>query len=304
VRKRALFILFAVLTSCHVRQETPNKAALRPFLGDYGQIGVRAEDGRTDIPKLMAALDNMGAGDYMHLVWGEKQFPRAWDDFKLMAAEFHKAGKRLWLYLVPPSEPPAPAPFGHDYIRWAEECARLAKAYPSVSGICIDDFNGNLDLFTPVYCLEMKRAAKAIAPRLNFLVVNYFGFYESMEDHVIHNAIDGVVFPYFYPQRNHSDSSRLMAQIEAFRGWLDGLTKKNEPPTRLSLVVMVYATKHSQSSDSPTPAFVSRCLAIGLKATEKGLAQGVVTYGLPKDDRAFIEAVGAVYKTGKIPQAR
>ena len=59
---------------------------------------------------------------------------------------------------------------------------------------------------------------------------------------------------------------------------------------------MVYAMKHSQSPDAPTPDFVRRCLEIGLELTAEGLADGVTTYGLPKDDPAFIRAVAAVYK--------
>jgi len=275
----------------------PQVPVFIPVLGDYAPIGARKESGRTDIPCLLSALEKIGARDYFHLVWGAENYPGAWDDFALLAGEFQKRGWRLWLYLTPPSEPPAPEPFGADYGRWAEECAKLAAVYPCIAGICIDDFNANVDTFTPAYCLEMMTRAHKIAPHLALLVVCYFGYYEdTISAHVQNGAIDGVVFPYFYPQKNHSDSSLLGPQIEAFRRWLDGQTRKGGLAGSMPLVVMVYAMKHSQSADEPTPAFVEKCLGIGLEATQKGLADGVVTYCLPKSDSSFIEAVARVYK--------
>jgi hypothetical protein len=268
-----------------------------PFLADYVAVGVRTGEGRTDIPKLMAALNKIGARDYLHLVWSKDLYPNSWEDFKLLAPEFRKAGLRLWLYLAPPSEPPAPEPFGHDYIRWAGECAKLAKEYPCVAGLCIDDFNGNVDKFTPGYCKDMMKAAHKIAPHLALLVTNYFGCYEdTMAEHVRAGAIDGVIFPYFLPQKNHSDTTLLKSQVETFRKWLDEQTRKGGFSKTMPLVVMIYATKHSQSSDLPTPAFIRKCLEIGLEATAKGLADGVCTYCLPKDKSEFTDAVAAVYK--------
>lgn len=275
----------------------PQVPVFIPVLGDYAPIGVRKESGRTDFPRLLSALEKIGARDYFHLVWGEENYPGAWDDFAPLAAEFHKRGWRLWLYLTPPSEPPAPEPFGFDYLRWAEECAKLAALYPSVAGICIDDFNGNVDTFTPAYCREIMARAHKIAPHLALLVICYFGYYEdTISVHVQNGAIDGVVFPYFYPQKNHSDPSLLRPQIEAFRRWLDEQTRKGGLAGSMPLVVMVYATKHSQSVDEPTPAFIERCLEIGLEATQKGLADGVVTYCLPKSDSSFVDAVARVYR--------
>ena len=280
------------LTAC--RKEGPRFGEVR---GDYACIGVRTPEGRTDIPKLMAALKDMGAKDYFHLVWAKPSYPESWEDLKLLAPEFDKAGLRLWMYITPPSEPPAPEPFGLDYVRWAKELAALARAHPSVAGLCIDDFNGNVDLLTPAYCREMMTAARAAAPRLALLVTNYFGYYEdTMAEHVRQGAIDGVVFPYFYPQKNHMDTTLLRPQIEAYRRWLDEQTRRGGQKKRVPLVVMIYALKHSQSPDVPTPDFVRRCLEIGLEASREGWADGVTTYGLPKDDPAFIRAVAAAYK--------
>jgi hypothetical protein len=297
----SVLLALAMTASPAAAPRLPQKeAALPPFppiRGDYACIGVRTPDGRTDIPKLMAALKGMGARDYFHLVWAKPNYPGSWEDFKLLAPHFEKAGMRLWLYITPPSEPPAPEPFGFDYVLWAKELAELAKAHPCVAGLCIDDFNGNVDLFTPAYCREMMTAARAAAPHLALLVTNYFGYYErTMAEHVRQGVIDGVIFPYFYPQRNHSDTTLLGPQIETFRRWLDEQTSQGRQQRKMPLVVMIYAMKHSQSPDVPTPAFVKRCLEIGLEASAKGAADGVMTYGLQKDDPEFIKAVAAVYK--------
>jgi len=232
----------------------------------------------------------------MHLLWARPHQTEGWEDFRRLAPECQAAGIRLWLYLVPPSEPPAPEPFGSDYVRWAVECAGVAKAYPCVAGLCIDDFHDNVAFFTPAYCRKMMKAARETAPDLALLAVNYFGYHLTMAEHVRQGAVDGVIFPYFYPQRNHSDTDALPSQIEAFRHWLDEQAARGDLVRRIPLIVMVYATKHSQSSDAPGPAFVRRCLEIALEETGRGAADGAVTYGLPKDRPEFLAAVAAVYR--------
>lgn len=317
---RLLAVFLAVMTGCQSNPQVHVKAGgrdvpapgllsrpadmglplFKSLLGDYALTGVRTRDGRTDIPKLVSALRLMSARDYLHLVWSEKDYPSSWTDFKLMAPEFQKAGLRLWLYLTPPSEPPPPEPFGYDYVRWARECAAVAALYPSVAGLCIDDFNGNVNKFTPAYCREMMRSARAVAPHLALLVTSYFGYYEkTMAEHIRTRAVDGVIFPYFYPHRNHSDTSLLLPQIEQYRRWLDDQTEKGHQMKRMPLVVMIYATRHSQSADDPSPAYVRRCLEIGLEATERDLADGVVTYCLQKDIPEYTGAAAAVYKLAK-----
>ena len=273
----------------------PSVPCLVPLLGDYVNVGVRTPEGRTDIPRLVGVLKKMNAKDYMHLVWKEKQYPFAWQDFKLMAPEFRKAGIRLWLYLTPPSEG-VPEPFGGDYVRWAVECAKIAKRCPIVTGVCIDDFNANVQTFTPSYCKKMMNEAHKIAPHLSLLVVCYFGYEKAIAQHVKTGAIDGVVFPYFYPHKNHSDTTKLLPQIKSYREWLDKMTKTGGLSGKMPLVVMVYATKHSASPERPTAAYVKKCVDIGLQATQDGLADGVVTYCLPKNKLEFVKHVSIAYE--------
>ena len=273
----------------------PEVPALTPLLGDYVNVGVRTPEGNTDINRLLTVLQEMGAKDYMHLVWQEKHYPKAWQDFQRMAPEFQKAGVGLWLYLTPPSEG-VPEPFGDDYIKWAIECARLAQQYPVIKGLCIDDFNGNVSKFTPAYCKQMMGEAHKITPQLAFLVVCYYGYQDTIAPHVEAGVIDGVIFPYFYPHKNLSDTSLLLPQITTYREWLNERTTMGGLTQKMPLVVMVYGTKHSQSPDEPTPAYIKQCLEIGLEATKNGLASGVVMYCLPKDKPEFVNNVAEVYR--------
>ncbi len=276
----------------------PDVPVLAPLLGDYVNVGVRTAENRTDISRLLVVLKEMGVKDYMHLVWQEKHYPGAWQDFQRMVPEFQKAGINLWLYLTPPSEG-VPEPYGDDYTRWAVECAALAKQYPVVKGICIDDFKGNVNKFTPEYCQAMMGDAHKIAPHLALLVVCYYGYQETIAPHVKAGAFDGVILPYFYPHKNLSDTSFLMPQIETYRSWLDEHTAAGGLAGKMPLVLMVYGTKHSASPDEPTPAYIGKCLEIGLEATDKGIVSGVVTYCLPKDKPDFVKSVGEVYKAWK-----
>jgi len=264
------------------------------MLGDYVNVGVRTVDNRTDIPKLLSVLKTMGPQDYMHLVWKEDNYPHAWEDFQLMALQFQEAGIRLWLCLTPPSEG-VPEPYGEDYVKWALACSEPAKRYPIIQGICMDDFNGNVKKFTPVFCQEMMNAAHKNAPHLSLLVVCYYGYQETIQPHVEAGAIDGVIFPYFYPHKNLSDTSRLLPQITTYREWLNEQTKKGGYSKIMPLMLMVYGVRHSQSTDAPTPDYVKECLEIGLQATKDGLASGVVTYCLQKDKADFVAAVASVY---------
>ena len=105
-----------------------------------------------------------------------------------------------------------------------------------------------------------------------------------------------MIFPYFYPHKNHSDTSKLLPQIKVYRKWLDKCTKKGGLSGKMPLVVMVYAIKHTQSPDDPKPAYIKECIDIGLTATSNGLADGAVTYCLPKHKPQFVEAVSKAYK--------
>jgi len=127
-----------------------------------------------DTPRLIQKLKAGSITTYAYLVWHQKT---DWDDFRLeFLPAAQVAGLNVWLYLTPPSEnnpPEGYVPFGTNYIQWAEETAKLASNYPALSALVIDDFNGNLALFTPGYVSNMMSAAHVYCTNLMFLPVNY-----------------------------------------------------------------------------------------------------------------------------------
>jgi hypothetical protein len=277
-----------------VRPAPPNRA--KPMmLGDYCLTGVRTPEGRTDVPKLLAVLKEMQVTDYMHLVWRERTYPHAWDDFQDMAPVFQQAGIRLWLYLTPPSEG-FPEPFGSNYVRWASECALLAKQYPIIRGITMDDFNGNVKFFTADYCKTMMAEARRIAPNLSLFVICYYGYADPfLMPHVRTGAIDGIILPYYHPHKNHHNTTNLYPQAVQSRAWLDEQVRLGGRTERVPLILMVYGTKITKAPDACTPAYVQECLSQGLRATRDGYADGVMTYCLPKNNPDFVKAVRVNY---------
>jgi hypothetical protein len=269
--------------------------SLLTVIGDYGGKGVRKSNGRIDVPKLITVLKKIHAKDYMHLVWTRRAYPQSWEDFQEMAPQFQEANLNLWLYITPPDEG-APDPFGGDYVTWAIECAKIAKKYPAVKGIVIDDFNSNVATFTPSYCKKMMIEARKIAPDLELFVVGYFGKQSKIKEHIEQLAFDGIIFPYIATPTNLHDVSQLSSQINSYRQYLDRATMMMKNQRRMPLVVMVYASKLSTSPDSPTPAYVKACVDVALGATRDGMANGVVTYNLPKDQAEYIDSVITSYK--------
>lgn len=274
--------------------EPPEPPELQtPLLGDYSNTGVRdGMTGRTDIPRLIAALKQMGATDYMHQVW---QHAYQWWDFLEMAPEFQKAGIRLWLYNVPPSEPPSPKPFEYDYVRWAEEVARLMVKYPVIQGMLMDDFNGNTSYFTLEKCQQFIDAAHAIAPSFKFIPVAYFGHDSTYNigSYLTAGICDALLLAYYFPHQNHTDTQYLRPQIEQFRAWINS----HSPTRRVPLLPFIYGISVGGAPSAPTPTFVKECLAISLQTMRDGLTEGVAIYCLPKNKPVFIQAVSAVYKS-------
>src|SRR5690242_8400261 len=78
---------------------------------------LRLPDGRVDAEGMSRRLKELGVGDYYWLIWHAST---DWEDLRLFLPKAARAGIRVWVYLVPPSEGPAngyPAsePFREDY---------------------------------------------------------------------------------------------------------------------------------------------------------------------------------------------
>ncbi|MCC6443305.1 MAG: hypothetical protein IT210_07590 [Armatimonadetes bacterium] len=192
---------FAPTASAKMRRTAENlawkifqkPAPLHGLIGDYDSE-LRRPDGRVDNDKMVARLKELGVNTYFWLIWHAKT---DWEDLKLFLPRAARAGIDVWPYLVPPTEAnPLPEPFRLDYKRWAEEIARLSVRHKNLKAWVIDDFYGNVNLFTPAYIRDMQARAKKINPNLAFLPLMYY--FEINRNFVkqYRPVIDGVVVSY------------------------------------------------------------------------------------------------------------
>ncbi|HSI37258.1 MAG TPA: hypothetical protein VK986_26965 [Tepidisphaeraceae bacterium] len=173
----------------------------KPILGDYDSA-IRTPEGRIDVQANVRALKQLGANTYFYLVWHSKH---DWDDLPDFAEAAAREHIDVWVYIVPWSETPLvkrtigfSEPFRTDYVRWAEEIAKISLAHKNVVGYVIDDFFVNLgpDKFNVPYVRKMTKAGKAINPNLKFYPLCYFG--QAWKDFVdeFGPLVDGVVAAY------------------------------------------------------------------------------------------------------------
>jgi len=191
-----LAICGAVIAAATTPQEPPvpstDRGLFRQHLADYN-AELRGADGRVDVDGMVARLQELGVTTYYWLIW---HAPTDWDDLQVFLPKAREAGLQVWVYLVPPSEAPPPEPFGLDYLRWAEEIARLSLAHPNLTAWVIDDFYANRGLFTPAYLRQMRRRARRINPRLAFLPLMYFPEIQPQFVEDYRRVLDGVVVAY------------------------------------------------------------------------------------------------------------
>jgi hypothetical protein len=173
-------------------------------------------------PVLIQRLLEAKVTTYAFLVWNQ---PSDWDDFRLEFLPAAQAAQlNVWLYLTPPSEnlpPSAYVPYGSNYVTWATEAAKLAQQYPALTALAIDDFDYDLDFFTPSYVSNMMYVAHAYCPSLSFLPVNSdLSHSPTFPTNIISPAFldaygaycGGVIFP-FLNWTNYGDLSVETAQI-------------------------------------------------------------------------------------------
>ena len=187
--------LFAVMARGHVVQANPEVV-----LGDYD--AEPRTGSHVDTDRLVRRLSDLGANTYMWLVWHDAN---DWEDLKVFLPKAKQVGITVWVYLVPHSETPArdqhtsySEPFRLDYIRWAEEIAKLSLLHPNLRGYVIDDFGTNVspDRFSPDYIRRMVAAGKAVNPRIKFYPLMYFNEIDERFVETLAPLIDGVVAAY------------------------------------------------------------------------------------------------------------
>jgi hypothetical protein len=231
-------VFLVVLAALPASAAAPRK----PILGDFaGEI--RRPNGHIDIDANIAALKSMSANTYFYLIWHNAS---DWDDLPAFADAAAREGIDVWVYIIPWSETPLvkkswgfSEPFRTDYVRWAQEIAKVSLDHKNVVGYVIDDFYTNstqADRFTVRYTREMVEAGRRINPRIKFYPLVYFGQPWAEFTQRFGTLVDGVVAAY--------PKSRLQVG--------NALAYLNDEPHGASVIVEFPKSKPSRAGDKGT----------------------------------------------------
>lgn len=271
VLKRNLFFLLGVIflagcVSSPANKDFASNAWTKKTFGTY-DAEPRKADGRVDVDRLVRELVTIKAPTYNFLVW---RATNDWEDFKLFLPKARKHGIKVWITICPPSESPPHShnysePFRLDYLRWAEEIAKLSLQEPNLVAWSVDDYLYSPEKFTLDYIRQMVATARDINPKLKFIPCFYYGQVSEKVGREHREFIDGVLFPYRHEagKRNLSDWDTLVAEIARVKARFGG---------QLPVYVDVYATKHSQLNDS-SAEYVEQVMKIAREH-----AEGVMIY--------------------------
>lgn len=232
-----------------------------------------------DTPATIKVLERLGVNTYVYLIWNS---PTDWQDLiEEFAPAAAKAKINIWLYLVPPSEcqdDPKPhlsgrcsRPFEKDYVRWAEEIAKLSVRQPNVHAWALDDFFSQLP---PEEVAEMQRVQKEINPKLAFYTTVYFSeavnpeFYDRYE-----GVIDGIIYPYTGANSNTQDASRVGPNLDLILAQ----TEQHD----LDVVLLAYTGRYLSAIVPPTDRYIHDVIEETKPYLESGRLFGITLYGLP-----------------------
>ena len=240
---------------------TKYKELVSGTLGTYA-LPPRLSDGQIDMDRLIAELTDIHANTYNWLVRNKKDDLDALKQFLPLAK---KAKIKLWVTLVPPSEPPPSEPYDLDFEQWAVQLAKLSLQEPNLVAWSIDDFVHNLVTFTPEYTKKLLDTAKVINPKLTFLPCCYYSkitpFFVTLYGHIL----NGILFPYRAESEGANLQNASLAETE-----IANLRTMFEPD--FPIVLDIYASPHSKLG-ATTPDYVNEVLLAGMKS-----ADGVLIY--------------------------
>jgi hypothetical protein len=240
IRYVTAILLMGVGAATWAKPRPDNRAPIaKPIIGDFA-AEIRRPDGHIDIAANIAALKSISANTYFYLIWHS---PTDWDDLPAFASAAEKAKIDVWVYIIPWSETPLvkkswgfSEPYRTDYVRWAQEIARVSLEHKNIVGYVIDDFYTNStqpDRFTVPYVRKMVDAGKAINPKIKFYPLVYFQ--QPWDDFTrrFPGLVDGVVAAY--------PKSRV--QVE------NALMYLNDQPHGVSMVANLPRTAGSSVDD-------------------------------------------------------
>lgn len=259
------FLLAITIAGCTTQKATsPAEQRANNVRNSFGTYAAapRLENRHTDIGKLIGELDELNANTYNWLVRNSHE----WEDLKAFLPVARKKHLKVWVTLIPPSEPPLSQPFGLDFERWAKEIAQLSLSEPNLVAWSLDDFPYNQKVFTPERMTKIINGARQINPKLAFIPCCYFQHYKPGFIAAYQGLFDAVIFPYraqSVGSKTLTDASHVESEIKTLRARLG----PNTP-----VIVVVYASAHSTFGKS-TPEYVEQVMLAGMKS-----ADGVMVY--------------------------
>jgi len=192
------------------KSEAGQSARIKLLSGTFGTYDAepRFPNHRVDTDRLVSELVKVKANTYNFLIHHR---PTDWDDLQLFLPKARANHIKVWVTLVPPSEPPFAEPFQLDFLRWGIELAKLSLQEPSLVAWSIDDFSYDAKIFTEEYIAKMVEDSHAINPQLAFVPCLYFKQMKPALVEKYRPYVDGILFPYRHEmgQRNLTDWDTL-----------------------------------------------------------------------------------------------
>jgi hypothetical protein len=254
------------------KNESAQRQRIKLLSGTFGTYDAepRFPNHRVDTDRLVSELVKVKANTYNFLIHHR---PTDWDDLQIFLPKARANHIKVWVTLVPPSEPPFAEPFQLDFQRWGIELAKLSLQEPSLVAWSIDDFSYDAKIFTSEYIKAMVEDSHAINPHLAFVPCLYFKQMKPALVAKYRPYVDGILFPYRHEmgQRNLTEWDTLEKEIAAFR--------QDFGPS-VPVFVDVYATKHSQLNDS-SPEYVRQVMTISRRC-----ADGVLIFCHQYEDKS------------------
>ena len=250
-------------------EPVPGPFAEFPLYGNYPvqiyEPQKKGEPKRLDAEAMIDALIEQGSQVTCFLIWHNEN---DWEELQRFLPPAAEKDLEVWAYLAPPSETGFAdgkmnysEPFRLDYIRWAKELAKLSRKHPNLKAWVIDDFGGNLWLYSPDYMKKMIGAMKEINPHFAFLPLLYGRQIRKQHATDYGDFYDGVVFAYPEDEADIARARKILG---------------DKP-----LVIMPPAAEYMYESNRKRKAteenFVEEFRMV-TGAIEKGLCDGIIPY--------------------------
>lgn len=231
----------------------------------------RQSDGRVDVELLGRQLEALQATTYNWLIWHRET---DFEDLKRFLPLAQKAGLKVWVTVVPPSESPPVSkhfsePYRLDFLQWAGELSALSARFPVLEAWSIDDFSENEKFFSEDYMRGMISAQNAVQSGIRFIPCIYYARRIEYFGGKYKAHIDGILFPYMSAsgKKGLTDVALLGGEIAQMRKAFGA---------DMPLYVDVYMAGHSQLG-KPVQSYVQEVAA----ATRAAGAQGLQIYTHP-----------------------